>query len=110
MAVEKGRLFLEPTRACRVITVEQGDVFAARQFEPAVARTRNPEVAPVTDDANARVVIRAEHFDTAVSRTVVDQQELKIPKALCQYAVNGRADVGFPVIDRNKDGDFGWIV
>jgi len=63
------------------------------------------------NDANARIFFRVvvANFATFVGRTVVDENDFKIPKSLREQAVHAPREIFFGFVNGNDDGNFGLV-
>jgi len=70
-------------------------------------RAREPSLPIAPHHAQAAVADRLEHRRSLVRRAVVDDHELEVRDRLAQDAVERRAEVWSPVVDRDQHRDSG---
>jgi hypothetical protein len=92
---------LDAVRVEQVVGVEKQHEFTARQFEPDIRGTALAAVGDAAgDDARAKLL---DDVPRVVARTVVDDDDLDIARALAQRAVDRRADKAPVVLVRDDD-------
>ena len=105
MGIEKGHLTRQPFGSGDIVAVEHGDVFAACQIQPAIARPGNAPVPGIASHANARISVSGDDLQTAIGRAVIDDQQFEIGEGLRQDAVDRLRDIAFLIIDGDEHSD-----
>ena len=93
-----------------VVGVDEQDVLAARKPDAHVARLGNAAVlAMERADASVFRSVGVEKLRRAVSRTVVQAENLDIGKRLLDQAIQALREVAFDVVDGDNDRNL-WII
>src|ERR1035441_7173579 len=87
-----------------VVTIKKGDEIGTRLRDASVTRHRYAAIL-LCDDAKASILKLARYCATAVCRTIVDDENFKVPHGLRMNRVQAPQDIRLLVIQRHYYGD-----
>ena len=112
MRLQKVDLHLEAVGQADVVAVEHREVHARRIgfVEGAIARLHDAQVAPIAEQADARIgahIFFADR-DRGVGRAVIDEHQLEVTIRLREHTFDRRSEIALGVVDREDDRDERW--
>ena len=103
--VEEREAAREPVRERSIVGVHSRDVAPASLVESPIQGARETELLVVSQHAHAGIVERVEHGVRAVSRGVVDDDQLEVGDGLPEDALKCGAHERPSVVHGDEDGD-----
>ena len=98
---------LDALRMADVVGVLDGDEGSPHRVECSIESRGSTAIFLMAYAVEPRIAAITENLERPVGRTVVDEKDLEIPPALAQDALDGLAQVGARVVDRDGDADEG---
>src|SRR5450755_1603808 len=106
MRVEVLDLHREAVGRTNIVTIHARDIVALAKLQPGVERGDDPAVRLVQDShAGIDRLILVDDRAGTVGTSVVDDDELEIPKRLGQYGIDRVGDIALAIIDGHQAGN-----